>query len=82
MIIERTLLEIFKLEISLDTLRSTDFKDFMHYIAGEVKDSVKADCWRSNMLENVEDAPGIVSTSERLQTGNSCISLVDNNADL
>ena len=40
----------------------------MYFIGGEFKDSTKVDCWRKNILENVEETPGLISTSERLQT--------------
>ena len=66
--VERVLLDIFKLDITVDTIRNTDFKDFMYFIGGEFKDSTKVDCWRTNILENVEETPGLISTSERLQT--------------
>ena len=62
------MLEIFKLDITGDTLRNTDFKDFMFYISGEFKDSTKELSWRKNILECVDDVPELVTTSERLQT--------------
>lgn len=66
--IETVLLQICKLDINMDTLRSNDFKDFMHFVGGEIKDSLMAEGWRKNVLENVDDVPNIISTSERLQT--------------
>jgi len=66
--IERSLLDIFKMETTIDTLRSTDFRDFMHFIAGEYKECTRMVGWRSNVLEMTPDTPQPVSTSERLQT--------------
>ena len=67
-VVELALLDIFKIDFTADTLRSTDFKDFMLFISGEFKDSLKAESWRSNALEGVQDIPCLVTTSERLQT--------------
>ena len=67
-VVELALLDIFKIEFTADTFRSTDFKDFMLFISGEFKDSLKADSWRRNSLEGVENVPSLVTTSERLQT--------------
>ena len=67
-VVELALLDIFKIDFCAETLRSNDFKDFMLFISGEFKDSLKAERWRSNALEGVEDIPSLVTTSERLQT--------------
>ena len=66
--VERALLDIFRLDIGPDTLHSSDFRDFMLYIGGEFRDAVKVDCWRRNIIDSAEEVPGLVLTSERLQT--------------
>ena len=68
--IERSLLNIFKMDVTLDTLRSTDFKDFMSFISGEYKECTRVVGWRSNVLEVGQEQGrcNLVNTSERLQT--------------
>merc|ERR1712102_134705 len=49
--VERALLDIFRMEVKADGVRSPDFKDFMFFLAGETRESVKSGVWRSNILE-------------------------------
>ena len=68
--IERSLLNIFKMDVTLDTIGSTDLKDFMRFISGEYKDCSMVVSWRSNVLEvtGEQDQCSLVNNSERLQT--------------
>ena len=68
--IERSLLNIFKMDVTLDTLRSTDFNDFMSFISEEYKECTRVVGWRSNVLEvgQEHDRCNLVNSSERLQT--------------
>ena len=67
--VEKTLLDIFKMEVKAEGVRSSDFKDFMFFLTGEARESVKSGVWRNNILEMMEDPPPpLVEGSQRLQT--------------
>ena len=67
--VEKTLLDIFKMEVKAEGVRSSDFKDFMLFLTGEPRESVKSGVWRTNILEMLEEPPAqLVAGSQRLQT--------------